>query len=77
MRSFAELVAFNHHVQGTVLGAIGHAADEPGTGFPIPETEAEKQIQDHVKGHELEVDKSTVKARRTKEMELTQRVMKS
>ena len=49
MRSFAELVAFNHHVQGTVLGAIGHAADEPGTGFPIPETEAEKQIQGHVK----------------------------
>ena len=60
-----------------MLGAVGHAADEQGTRFPLLETEAEKQIRGHVKGHELEVDKITVKAWRTKEMELTQRVMKS
>lgn len=69
----------NHHVQRTVFGAVGCATDEQGTGFPLLEKEAEKQIQGHARGREInaKVYKSALKAQRTKELELIQSVRKS
>lgn len=57
MRGFIQSVnnhpVINYHVQSAVLCTVGNATDERDPGFHLLERDAEKQVQCHAKGCEI------------------------